>query len=350
MADAKDYYQILGVSRDANEEEIKKTYRKLALKFHPDRNQGNKDAEAKFKEISEAYAVLSDAEKRNAFDTRGQAGVRDTGFQGFTDVNDIYSSFGDIFGDFFGQRFYTPETRAQAGADLRTDITVSFLDAALGAERDLHFQKEIACPACGGTGAKPGTAATCPTCHGTGHIVQRSGQAGGFFSVSSACPRCHGSGTTGTPCADCRGLGKVTKPVAIKLRIPAGAKEGDALRLRGQGEPGLYGGPPGDLYVTLRVTPHEYFTRTDSDIIHEAKVNFITAALGGEIEVPTLRAKAKLKIPPGTQSGQTLRLRGQGIKLRGGKAGDLLVRVLITVPKSLTKRQEELLREFSEAR
>ncbi|HUW30404.1 MAG TPA: molecular chaperone DnaJ [Planctomycetota bacterium] len=352
MLSNKDYYEVLGVSRTASDDEIKKAYRKLALKYHPDRNQGNKEAEEKFKEISEAYAVLSDAEKRKTYDLRGQAGVRDAGFEGFANVDDIYSQFGDIFGDFFGRRYYASETAAQPGADLRTDITVTFIEAALGTEKELRFKKGTVCLVCRGTGAKGAAPPTaCPMCGGSGHVVKRGAKAGGFFSVSSVCPKCHGSGRiVGAPCPTCGGAGATEKPVTIKLHVPPGTSDGDTLRLRGQGEPGLHGGPPGNLYITVHVLPHEYFTRSNSDIIHEAEVDFVTAALGGEIEVPTLTGHAKLKIPPGTQSGQMLRLRGQGIKPPKGKQGDMLVRLLITVPKKLTKRQEELLREFAAAR
>jgi len=352
MVSNKDYYEVLGVSRTAPEDEIKKAYRKLALKYHPDRNPGNKQAEEKFKEISEAYAVLSDAEKRKTYDLRGQAGVREGGFEGFTNVDDIYSQFGDIFGDFFGRRYYTPETVAEPGADLRTDISVTFTEAALGTEKELHFRKGTVCPVCRGTGAKGGAPPTpCPTCGGTGHVVKRSAKAGGFFSVSSICPKCHGAGQiVGTPCPACAGAGAAEKPVTIKLRVPPGTSDGDTLRLRGQGEPGTHGGPPGDLYVAVHVLPHEHFTRSNNDVIHEAEVDFVTAALGGEIEVPTLTGHATLKIPAGTQSGQILRLRGQGIKPPRGKQGDMLVKVLITVPKKLTKRQEELLRGFAETK
>lgn len=351
MADRKDYYEVLGVSRGASDGEIKKAYRKLALKWHPDRNPSNKkDAEEKFKEISEAYAVLSDAEKRKAYETGGRAGVREsTGFEGFANVNDIFSQYGDIFGEFFGQRYYTPENVAEAGADLRTDITVSFMEAARGAEKELRFQKNTVCSACRGTGAKDGTPpAICPTCRGTGHIVKRNVQKGGFFSVSSVCPQCRGTGRiVGAACPVCGAAGSSVKDVTITLHVPPGTSEGDTLRLRGQGEPGVGGGPPGDLYITVHVTPHEFFTRTNNDIVYEAEVDFVTAALGGEIEVPTLAGHAKLKIPRGTQSGTMLRLRGQGVKPPSGKQGDMLVRVLITVPKKLTKRQEELLKEFA---
>jgi len=352
MAQHTDYYEILGISKDAKDEDIKKAYRKLALKYHPDRNPDNKEAEEKFKKMSEAYAVLSDPEKRKAYDTRGWAGVRDTGFEGFRDVDDIFSSFGDIFGDFFGRRFYTAEARAAPGADLRSAVSVSFMDAALGTERELRFQKSTACPQCGGSGAKPGTQPqTCPKCGGSGHAVRRDGRMGGFFSVSSACPQCNGEGKIITEhCTACHGAGSVVKPVTITLRVPAGTGDGDVLRLRGQGEAGAHGGPPGDLYVTVRVAPSDTFTRRGNDIIHEAKVNFATAALGGEIEVPTLKGKATLKIPRGTQSGQTLRLRGQGIKPLRGVQGDLFVRILLTVPKDLTQKQEELLKQFSTER
>ena len=349
MPKDKNYYEILGVGKTASADDIKKAYRKLALKYHPDRNPGNKQAEEKFKRASEAYAVLSDAGKRKAYDSRGQAGVRETGFEGFADVNDIYSQFGDIFGDFFGRRFYTAENLAEAGADLRSDITVSFEEAALGADKELRFQKSTTCSTCNGTGSRSGSRpAACPTCGGTGHVVRQNSARGGFFSISSVCPQCNGEGViVADPCPVCNGTGAAVRPVTIKLHIPRGTGNGSVLRLRGQGEPGQHGGPPGDLFVTVRVSPHPYFERSGNDLIYEAKVDFVTAALGGQIEVPTLTGRAALKIPRGTQSGQTFRLRGQGIKPARGSAGDLLVRALITVPASLTSRQEELLRQFA---
>ena len=352
MADNTDYYETLGVNKDAGEEDLKKAYRKLALKHHPDRNPGDKEAEEKFKTIAEAYAVLSDPEKRKAYDTRGWAGVRDMGFEDFGNVNDIFSRFGDVFGDSFGKRYYTAETRAEPGADLRAAISVSFMEAALGAEKDLRFQKNTTCTECGGSGAKAGTQPrTCPACQGTGHSVRRDSRMGGFFSVSSACPQCNGEGRIiSDPCTTCSGAGNVLRPVSITLRVPPGADNGATLRLRGQGEAGSHGGPPGDLYVTVRVQPSDVFTRSGKNIIHEAPVDFVTAALGGEIEVPTLKGQATLKIPRGTQSGQTLRLRGQGIKPAKGSQGDLLVEVLITVPKKLTEEQEKLLKEFAAQR
>jgi len=350
MANGTDYYETLNVSKDASAEEIKKAYRKLALKYHPDRNPGDKAAEEKFKKISEAYAVLSDPEKRKTYEARGQAGVRDMGFEGFGNVSDIYSMFGDIFGDSFGQRYYTSETRAEPGADLRATVTVSFLEAATGTTRELQFQKRSTCPTCGGTRAKPGsTPRTCPACKGTGHTVRRDTRTGGFFSVSQPCPQCKGEGTViSDPCPACNGTGSAVKPVTISLRVPPGTQDGATLRLRGQGEAGLHGGPPGDLYVTIRVTPSDRFERRGNNIIHEAKVDFITAALGGSIEVPTLTGHATLKIPRGTQSGQALRLRGQGIRPAKGSPGDMLVKILVTVPETLTERQEELLKEFAE--
>lgn len=346
---AQDYYKILGVSRSATDEEIKKAYRKLAMKYHPDKNPGDKAAEEKFKEISTAYEVLSDPEKRRAYDQRGQAGLDDLGFQGFTDTSDIFSHFGDIFSDLFGPRFHQEQVGPRRGADLRVDLPITFLEAALGAEKQIQVPRAETCPSCGGTGAKAGTAPqTCPQCNGTGLLSRQAQQQGGFFSFSTPCPTCHGAGQIiAEPCPTCRGEGTVVQTRRLTVKIPAGVDEGSMLRLRGEGEAGSKGAPAGDLFVAIHIQPHPTFERQGNNILAKARVNFTTAALGGEIKVPTIRGSAILKIPPGTQSDQVFRLTGQGIKPASGKAGDQLVRVIITVPKTLTAHQRELLKELA---
>ncbi|MBC8460645.1 MAG: molecular chaperone DnaJ [Deltaproteobacteria bacterium] len=345
----QDYYEILGVSRSAIDEEIKKAYRKLAMKYHPDKNPGDKAAEEKFKEVSNAYEVLSDSEKRRAYDQRGQAGLDDLGFQGFSDTSDIFSHFGDIFGDLFGARFHQEQAGPRHGADLRVDLSISFLEAALGAEKQIQVPRAETCPACSGTGAKAGTSQqTCSQCNGTGLLSRQARQEGGFFSISTPCPACHGTGKIiAEPCPTCHGEGTVAQTRRLTVKIPAGVDTGAMLRLSGEGEAGVRGGPAGDLFVVIHMQPHPVFERQGNNILSKAKVSFTKAALGGEIKVPTIQGSAILKIPTGTQSDQVFRLAGQGIKPASGKAGDQLVQVMITVPKTLTTRQEELLEELA---
>jgi molecular chaperone DnaJ len=344
----KDYYQILGVSRDASQEEIKRAYRRLAMKYHPDKNPGDKEAEERFKEISEAYQVLSDPEKRRIYDQQGSRGLEDIGFTAFTDLNDIFSSFGDIFSDLFGPRFYREERAApRRGADLRYEVTIPFMDAALGGRKEIRLQRSEPCSSCGGTGVRGGASATCPTCRGTGFVTQQSRQQGGFFSISTPCPTCGGTGRSGEPCPTCGGTGGVKRTRAITVRIPAGVEDGTVLRLKGEGEAGRNGGPPGDLYVVIHVMGHPEFKREGLNIISDIRVPFTTAALGGEMTVETIHGRAKLRIPPGTQSGQMLRLAGMGIRAEDGRRGDHLARVMITVPKKPSGRQMELLQELA---
>jgi len=344
----QDYYEILGVSHSTTDDEIKKAYRKLAMQYHPDKNPGDKEAEEKFKQISTAYEVLSDPEKRQAYDQRGQSGLNDLGFQGFTDTSDIFSHFGDIFGDLFGPRFHQEQSGPRRGVDLRIDLSIPFLDAALGAERDIQVPRAETCSACNGTGAKAGTAPqNCAQCNGTGLLSRQAQQQGGLFSISSPCPACQGTGKIITePCSTCRGEGNVPQTRRLTVRIPAGVNEGAMLRLRAEGEAGAKGGPAGDLFVVIHIQPHPSFERQENNILSKANVSFTTASLGGEIKVPTIRGSAMLKIPKGTQSDQVVRLAEQGIKPSSGKAGDHLARVMITVPKTLTNRQEELLKEL----
>ncbi len=345
---SEDYYDILGVSRTASADDIKKAYRKLAMKYHPDRNPGDQAAEEKFKEATEAYEVLSDDQKRRTYDLYGREGLRNSGYQGPGDFNDIFSSFGDIFGEFFG---FSGGGRRRSGpaqgADLRYDVTISFMDAVHGTSKDVEFERDNTCWTCEGTGARPGhQAQTCPTCQGRGQIMR----AQGFFRVSSTCPHCRGEGQViKDPCADCDGRGLVTEKKKLSLKIPAGVDTGARMRLRGEGEGGRRGGPAGDLYVVIHVDPHEEFQREGDTIYLRLPLSMVQAALGDEIEVDTVHGTAELAIPKGTQSGQRFTLRGEGVpNLRGHGRGDMVIEVLVLTPTKLSKRQEELLREFAE--
>lgn len=349
MATKRDYYDVLGVNRDASDDEIKKAYRKLAMKYHPDRNPDSKEAEEKFKEAKEAYEILSDAQKRGAYDRYGHAGVDPSagashggqGFDGFADA------FSDIFGDIFGGGGGRSRSNVYRGADLRYNLEISLEEAARGAEKTIRIPTVEECDTCHGSGAKPGTQPkTCPTCGGAGQVrIQQ-----GFFSIQQTCPKCHGTGRiVPDPCRDCGGAGRVKRQKTLEVKIPAGIDEGMRLRHAGHGEPGVNGGPPGDLYVEIHVKPHPVFQRDRDDLHCEMPISFTTAALGGEIEIPTLDGMARLKIPPETQSGKVFRLRGKGIKnVRTQVHGDLMCHVLVETPVNLTERQKELLREFEE--
>ncbi len=345
----KDYYQILGVGKTASDEELKKSYRKIAMQCHPDRNPGDKEAEEKFKEAAEAYEVLSDRQKREIYDQYGHAGLSNTGFQGFSGFDDVFSNFGDIFEDVFGfgrtrGRGRTRQA-ARTGADLRYDLKISFLDAAFGLTTTIDLEKLNTCHGCQGTGAAPGTSSSnCPTCHGRGQVIQSSG----FFTISSTCPHCHGQGKFITkPCPTCRGAGKEQQRKTVELKIPAGVETGSRLRLRGEGEAGEQGGPCGDLYVFLQVEKHDFFVRSEDDIICRIPISFVQASLGGTVIVPTLEESEKIKIPRGTQTGRTFRLKGKGIPhLQGYGRGDQIIEVFVQIPTALTRKQEELLREF----
>ncbi|MBN2467485.1 MAG: molecular chaperone DnaJ [Deltaproteobacteria bacterium] len=344
-----DYYEILGVQRDASNGEIKKRYRQIALQYHPDRNPGDKEAEEKFKEAAEAYEVLRDPEKRSLYDRFGHDGLKGTGFTGFSGFEDIFSSFGSIFEDFFGLGGRTrSRTAPQSGADLRYDLKISFLEAAFGVEKKITVDKMHRCDSCHGSGARHGTKPeTCPTCSGRGQVMHSQG----FFSISTSCPHCHGEGTiVREPCSRCNGTGKIKKSKSQMVKIPAGVENGTRLRLAGEGEEGLRGGPPGDLYVVLFVEAHEFFERRGDDIACHLSISFAEAALGGEVEAPTLEGKTSVSIPRGTPTGKVFRLKGLGIPhLKGHGRGDEYVQVVVTVPTKLTKRQEELLQEFAEA-
>lgn len=343
-----DYYEILGVDREASTDEIKKCYRKLAMQYHPDRNPGDKEAEEKFKEAAEAYEVLSDEGKRQLYDRYGHEGLNNSGFRGFSGVEDVFASFSDIFGDIFGFGGARSRSRtaARAGADLRYDLEISFMEAAFGTTRDIDVEKYETCEQCGGTGATPGTKPeTCPRCRGRGQVTQTSG----FFSISTTCPQCRGEGQIITdPCRNCRGSGRSKIRKTVSVKIPAGVEAGSRLRLRGEGEQGDYGGPHGDLYVFIEVNPHEIFQRSGDDVICRISISFIQAALGASIEVPTLNGTEKLKIPRGTQPGKIFRLKGKGIPhLRGYGRGDQILETIVIIPTDLNRKQEALLKEFA---
>lgn len=344
----RDYYQVLGISRNATEAEIKKAYRQAALKYHPDKNPGDKEAEERFKEAAEAYAVLSDPEKRSLYDRYGHDALRGAGVGGF---EDIFSSFGDIFGDLFdigfGRSSRQRRTGPQRGSDLRYDLNISFMDAAMGTDKEIQIEKAESCGVCGATGASPGTGrTTCSACRGTGTVRRTQG----FFTVSLTCNRCGGVGSfIEQPCVECKGSGRIRKKKRLNLKIPAGVDTGAQMRLQGEGEDGLRGGPSGDLYVFIHVEPHETFKRENDDIYCEVPITFTQAALGAEIEVPTLEGTTTLKIPAGTQTGKVFTIESVGIPhLRGQGRGDEYVRVVVKIPTQLTERQEELLREFAQ--
>ncbi len=341
----RDYYEVLGVNRDASDDDIKKAYRKLAMKFHPDRNPDSKEAEEKFKEAKEAYEILSDAQKRGAYDQYGHAGVDPSagggrggpqGFEGFADA------FGDIFGDIFGGGGGgRGRSNVYRGADLRYNLEVTLEEAARGAEKTIRIPTMEECETCHGSGAKPGTQPkTCPSCGGAGQVrIQQ-----GFFSIQQTCPKCHGSGRIiPEPCHTCGGMGRVKKQKTLEVKIPAGIDDGMRLRHSGHGEPGVNGGPPGDLYVEIHIKAHPVFQREGDDLHCEMPVSFTTAALGGEIEIPTLEGMARIKVPQETQSGRVFRLRGKGIRnVRSHAQGDLMCHVLVETPVNLTDRQKEL--------
>ncbi len=340
------YYEILSVSRSASDGEIKKAYRKMAMKFHPDRNPGDKDAENKFKEASEAYEVLSDSQKRATYDQFGHAGLDGQAGGGFG-RGGFEGGFGDIFSEMFGGGF-GGQRGPEAGADLQYELEISLEDAVAGTSVDIRIPTKEACEACDGSGAEPGSAVeTCPTCHGAGQVRMQQG----FFAVNRTCPSCQGSGKRiKTPCKKCRGEGYTHSHKTLSVKIPAGVDSGDRIRLQGEGEAGEKGAPHGDLYVRMNVKKHAIFERDGNTLYCELPMSFSTAALGGTVDVPTLGGKASLKIPAGTQSGQRFKLAGKGVKsVRSSRVGDMIVEVHIETPVKLTARQKELLQEFDES-
>jgi molecular chaperone DnaJ len=347
MTTKRDYYEILGVDRNADTDAIKASYRKLALKYHPDRNPGDKEAEENFKEAAEAYEVLRNSQKRNIYDQYGHQGLQGTGFTGFRGFEDIFSSFGDIFEEFFGfGGGRRSRTAARRGADLRYDLTISFMDAAFGTDTEIEIEKLQNCPTCQATGCEPGTyPEECRQCGGTGQISRTQG----FFSIRTSCPHCRGEGRSiSHPCSDCRGTGQVERVEKVSVKIPPGVDTGTRLRLASEGESGTLGGPPGDLYVFVNVKPHDFFKRNNNDIICQVPISFIQAALGADIDVPTLTGEKKLHIRKGTQPGEVFRFKGEGIPhLRGYGRGDQIMQVLVKTPTGLTKKQEGLLKEFA---
>ena len=354
MATKRDFYEILGVNRDASDDDIKKSYRKLAMKYHPDRNPDSKEAEDKFKEGKEAYEILSEPEKRRAYDAYGHAGVNPQmgggpgGFGG--NAGGFSDAFGDIFGEIFGGaggRRGGGGQQVYRGSDLRYNMEITLEQAARGTESKIRIPALEECDVCSGSGAKPGTKAKiCHTCSGSGQVRMQQG----FFSIQQTCPTCHGTGKViPEPCTACDGIGRVKKHKTLSVKIPSGVDDGDRIRLTGEGEAGVNGGPPGDLYVVVQLKAHAVFQRDGADLHCEMPISFTVAALGGEISIPTLDGEAKIKIPAETQSGQVFRLRGKGIKpIRQTSSGDLMCHVMIETPVRLTDRQRELLRELEE--
>jgi len=342
----RDYYDVLGVSRTASADEIKKSYRRLAMKHHPDRNKDDASAEGKFKEAKEAYEVLSDSDKRATYDrfgheglSQGAGGAGGFGAEGFGDI------FGDVFGDIFGGGGRQRRSQVFRGADLAYELRLDLEKAVSGDSVTIEVPTQVACESCDGSGAKKGTKpVTCSTCAGAGQVRMQQG----FFSIQQTCPACKGAGTMiGDPCQECHGRGRVHKTKTLSVKVPAGVDDGDRIRLSGEGEVGRNGGPPGDLYVEIRVQPHKLFTRDGADLACEVPISIGTATLGGEVELPTLNGHVSLKVPGGTQSGKVFRLRGKGVTtVRDARQGDLFAKVSVETPINLTTEQKDLLRKF----
>ncbi len=348
----RDYYEVLGVAKNASKDELKKAYRKQAMKFHPDRNPDNADAEAKFKDAKEAFDVLNDEQKRSAYDQFGHAGVDQMGGGGGGGFHQGQGGFGDAFGDIFGDIFGGGRggggQRVNRGDDLRYNLDLSLEDAVSGTEVKIRVPTYVSCKPCNGSGAKKGSKPkTCDTCAGHGQVRMQQG----FFSIQQTCPKCHGSGEIiSDPCRTCHGQGRVQEHKTLSAKIPAGVDTGDRIRLGGEGEAGEHGGPSGDLYIHINVKDHPIFVREEANLYCEVPVSFSTAALGGELEVPTLGGRVKLKIPVETQTGKMFRVRGKGVKpVRGGAVGDLYCRAVIETPVHLNSEQKDLLRKFDES-
>ena len=349
----EDYYKVLGVNKDASADDIKRSYRRLAIKYHPDKNPDDKEAEEKFKQCAEAYEVLSDPEKRKRYDQFGHDGLRGMGMHDYThmDGRDIFSMFEDIFGgglgDLFGGGRRTSSRRgASRGYDLETSVELTLKDIANGAEKTIDFTRQDICPDCNGSGSTKGSRpGRCPQCGGSGQLSR----GGGFFQMVSTCPRCGGSGQVITnPCKKCKGTGRVPKRREVSIKIPAGVHEGQAVKVSGEGEPGRGGGPRGDLFCYVRVKPHQFLQRDGNNLVAVVPISFTQAALGVDIDVPTLDGTRQLKIPAGSQYGNIFRIKGQGLpNMRTGRKGDQLVQITIETPKKLNTRQQELLREFA---
>ena len=357
MAEKRDYYEVLGVDRNVSDAELKKAYRNLAKKYHPDVNPDDKTAEAKFKEVSEAYEILSDSQKRGRYDLFGHAGTDPNGFGGAGGYSSDFDfvGIGDIFETFFGGSGFGGRSKTrngpQKGADIKYSMEISFEEAAFGIEREINVSKMEVCSKCSGSGAKPGSnVSTCSRCHGTGQVQIKQNTPFGQFINSKTCDACRGEGKIITePCPACNGKGRLRSTKKIKIDVPAGIDDGQTISLRGGGDPGVKGGPNGDLYVSIRVKPHPLFTRQGNNVVCDVPVTFAQAALGAELEVPTLDGKVKYSVPEGTQTGSVFRLKGKGIPyLRGNGRGDQYVKVNIEVPKKLNDKQKALLREFAE--
>jgi len=341
----EDYYETLGISRNATLEEIKTAYRRLALKYHPDKNPGNHAAEENFKRLSEAYQVLADMEKRQLYDLYGHAGLAGMDVSGFGGFEDIFASFGDVFEDFFGFGRRRGRTRPQPGADLRHRVTLTLEQVVQGLDATVEVERRGPCHRCQGGGLEPGSRAqTCHRCGGRGQV----GQARGMLKIFTTCPECRGAGSLiASPCQECHGAGAVQEKKQVQLRIPPGVDNGTRLRLRGEGEAGSRGGPPGDLYIEVQIAPHQLFTREGKDLQYRAQLSFVEAALGSEVEIPTLNSSTRLTIPSGTQPGALFRIPGEGVPdLRANSRGDLVVQVELKTPTNLTSKQEKLLKEF----
>jgi len=343
----RDYYEILGVGRDASADEIKKSYRRLAMKFHPDRNKDDADTEAKFKEAKEAYEVLKDYDKRAAYDRFGHEGLRGTQGRGGFSAEGFSDIFGDVFGDIFGGG-RRGASQVFRGADLGYELRLDLETAVAGDSVKIDVPTQVSCDDCDGSGAEKGSdPVKCTTCAGAGQVRMQQG----FFSIQQTCPACKGNGTVITnPCRSCHGRGRVAKTKTLNVKVPPGVDDGDRIRLSGEGEAGRSGGPPGDLYVEIRISPHKIFERDGPDLSCEVPISFATATLGGEVELPTLNGHVSLKIPSGTQSGKLFRLRGKGVTtVRDHRVGDLFARVAVETPVHLTDEQEELLRRFDDS-